>query len=140
MDPLAIIDAKKMPFAELLSIRVLTAAPERLTAQMIVRDDLCTLPAVLHGGAVMAFADSLGAYATMINLPEGATTTTIESKTNFLAPAPVGSTVTGECAALHRGRRTMVWQTRITNAEGRLLAIVTQTQMVLEPSAPPPRG
>ena len=102
---------------------------------MVVRDELCTLPEVLHGGAVMAFADSLGAYATMINLPEGATTTTIESKTNFLAPAQNGATVTGECAALHRGRRTMVWQTRITNAQGRLLAIVTQTQMVLEAPA-----
>jgi 1,4-dihydroxy-2-naphthoyl-CoA hydrolase len=135
MDPLAIIDANKMPFAELLGVRILTARPERLTAEMIVRDDFCTLPAVLHGGAVMAFADSLGAYATMINLREGATTTTIESKTNFLAPAPVGTTITGECAALHRGRRTMVWQTRITNAEGRLLAIVTQTQMVLEAPA-----
>ena len=83
----------------------------------------------------MAFADSLGAYATMLNLPEGANTTTIESKTNFLAPAPAGTTVTGECVPLHRGRRTMVWQTRITNPEGRLLAIVTQTQMVLEAPA-----
>jgi 1,4-dihydroxy-2-naphthoyl-CoA hydrolase len=132
MDPFAVIEEHKMPFAELLGVRILSAAPERLTAEMVVRDNLCTLPPVLHGGAVMAFADSLGAYATMLNLPEGATTTTIESKTNFLAPAPAGSTVTGECTALHRGRRTMVWQTRITNAEGRLLAIVTQTQMVLE--------
>ncbi len=135
MDPLAIIDEKKMPFAELLGIRILSAAPQRLTAEMVVRENLCTLPPVLHGGAVMAFADSLGAYATMLNLPEGASTTTIESKTNFLAPAPAGTTVTGECAPLHRGRRTMVWQTRITNAEGRLLAIVTQTQLVLEASA-----
>jgi 1,4-dihydroxy-2-naphthoyl-CoA hydrolase len=132
MDPFAVIEEHKMPFAELLGVRILSAAPERLTAEMVVRDNLCTLPPVLHGGAVMAFADSLGAYATMLNLPEGATTTTIESKTNFLAPAPAGSTVTGECTALHRGRRTMVWQTRITNAQGRLLAIVTQTQMVLE--------
>jgi 1,4-dihydroxy-2-naphthoyl-CoA hydrolase len=134
MDPFAVIQANKMPFAELLGVRVLSAAPERITAEMVVRDNLCTLPPVLHGGAVMAFADSLGAYATMLNLRDGASTTTIESKTNFLAPAPVGTTVTGECAALHRGRRTMVWQTRITNAQGRLLAIVTQTQMVLEAS------
>jgi len=135
MDPLAILDDKKMPFAELLGVRILSAAPERLTAEMVVRENLCTLPAVLHGGAVMAFADSLGAYATMLNLPEGASTTTIESKTNFFAPAPAGTTVTGECAPLHRGRRTMVWQTRITNAQGRLLALVTQTQMVLEAPA-----
>lgn len=135
MDPLSIIEEKKMPFAELLGIRVLSAAPERVSAEMAVRDNLCTVPAVLHGGALMAFADSLGAYATLLNLAPGASTTTIESKTNFLAPAPVGTTVTGECAALHRGRRTMVWQTRITNAQGRLLAIVTQTQMVLEAPA-----
>ena len=135
MDAFAVIEEKKMPFAELLGIRVLSAAPERLTAEMVVRDNLCTLPPVLHGGAVMAFADSLGAYATMLNLPEGANTTTIESKTNFLAPAPAGTTVTGECTPLHRGRRTMVWQTRVTNPEGRLLAIVTQTQMVLEAPA-----
>jgi 1,4-dihydroxy-2-naphthoyl-CoA hydrolase len=132
MDPLALIEEKKMPFAELLGIRILSATPDRLTAEMVVRENLCTQPPVLHGGAVMTFADSLGAYATMLNLPEGANTTTIESKTNFLAPAPVGTTVTGECSPLHRGRRTMVWQTRITNAQGRLLAIVTQTQMVLE--------
>jgi 1,4-dihydroxy-2-naphthoyl-CoA hydrolase len=135
MDPFAVIEEKKMPFAELLGVRILSAAPERLTAEMVVRENLCTLPPVLHGGAVMAFADSLGAYATMLNLAEGTNTTTIESKTNFLAPAPVGTTVTGECTALHRGRRTMVWQTRITNAQGRLLAIVTQTQMVLEAPA-----
>ena len=135
MDAFAVIEEKKMPFAESLGIRILSAAPERLTAEMVVRENLCTLPAVLHGGAVMAFADSLGAYATLLNLPAGASTTTIESKTNFLAPAPAGTTVTGECAPLHRGRRTMVWQTRITNGQGRLLAIVTQTQMVLEAPA-----
>jgi 1,4-dihydroxy-2-naphthoyl-CoA hydrolase len=135
MDPLKIIDEKRMPFADSLGIRILSAAPERLTAEMLVRENLCTVPAVLHGGAVMAFADSLGAYATMLNLPEGASTTTIESKTNFFSPAPAGTTVTGECAPLHRGRRTMVWQTRITDAQGRLLAIVTQTQMVLEAPA-----
>ena len=94
MDPLSLIEEKKMPFAELLGIRILSAAPERLTAEMVVREDFCTVPAVLHGGAAMAFADSLGAYATMLNLPEGASTTTIESKTNFLAPAPAGTTVT----------------------------------------------
>jgi uncharacterized protein (TIGR00369 family) len=135
MNPLALIEQNKMPFAELLGIRITGATSERLTAEMVVRENLCTLPPVMHGGAVMAFADSLGAYATMLNLPEGANTTTIESKTNFLASAPAGTTVTGECVALHRGRRTMVWQTRITNAQGRLLAVVIQTQMVLEAAA-----
>ena len=135
MDPLSVLEQKKMPFAELLGIRILSAAPERVTAEMVVRDNLCTVPAVLHGGALMALADSLGACATLLNLTAGASTTTIESKTNFLAAAPVGTTVTAECAAVHRGRRTMVWQTRISNAQGKLLALVTQTQMVLE--APP---
>ena len=121
----------KLPFAELLGIRIVDATRERVKAEMTVREELCTHPAVLHGGAVMAFADTLGAYATVLNLPEGAWTTTIESKTNFFAPAPVGTTVTGESTPLHRGKRTMVWQTRITSAEGRLLAMVTQTQMVL---------
>jgi len=98
-----------------------------------VREDLCTRPAVLHGGAIMAFADTLGGVGTMLNLPEGAGTTTIESKTNFIAAAPIGTRVRAEATPLHRGRRTMVWQTRISTAEGRLVALVTQTQLVLEP-------
>lgn len=131
MDPLARIRALKLPFAELLGIAVTAAAPDRVTAEMVVREDLCTVPAVLHGGALMAFADTLGALGTVLNLPDGAATTTIESKTNFIAPAPLGSTVVGEATPLHRGRRTMIWQTRITAPEGRLVALVTQTQMVL---------
>jgi 1,4-dihydroxy-2-naphthoyl-CoA hydrolase len=99
---------------------------------MDVRPEMCTNPPVLHGGAMMAFADTLGACATVLNLTAGTGTTTIESKTNFFAPAAVGSKVIGECVPLHRGKRTMVWQTRITSPEGRLLALVTQTQMVLE--------
>ena len=121
------------PFSKLLGIKFLSAAPERVTAEMSVREDLCTTPAILHGGALMAFADTLGAFATVINLRNGFGTTTIESKTNFFAPAPAGTKVMGECVALHRGKRTMAWQTRITNDEGRLIAVVTQTQMVLEP-------
>jgi 1,4-dihydroxy-2-naphthoyl-CoA hydrolase len=135
MDPLATLQAQELPFAKLLGIKLTAAAPERVTAEMLVRDELCTAPAVLHGGALMALADTSGACATVLNLPSGAGTTTIESKTNFLAPAPVGSLVIGECTPLHRGRRTMVWQTRITGQNGRLLGIVTQTQMVLETSA-----
>ena len=120
------------PFVRLLGVKFLSAELDRLTAELEVREELCTNPAIAHGGVLMAFADSLGATATIINLPDGKSTTTLESKTNFFAPAPVGSTVTGECTPLHRGRRTMVWQTRITNADGRLLTLVTQTQMVLD--------
>jgi 1,4-dihydroxy-2-naphthoyl-CoA hydrolase len=132
MDMLSIVQQYDVPFVRWLGIRFLTADLERVTAEMLVRDDLSNGAGVLHGGALMALADTLGACATSLNLPEGAGTTTIESKTNFLAPALTGTTVIGECLALHRGRRTMVWQTRITAAEGRLVAVVTQTQLVLE--------
>jgi uncharacterized protein (TIGR00369 family) len=124
------------PFSKLLGIRFLTATPERVTAEMVVREDLCTSSTTVHGGALMAFADTLGACATVINLREGFATTTIESKTNFFAPAAVGTKVTGESIALHRGKRTMAFQTRITNENGKLIAVVTQTQMVLEPRNP----
>jgi 1,4-dihydroxy-2-naphthoyl-CoA hydrolase len=125
------ITANPLPFAKLMGIEITSATPEKVTAQMVVREDLCTRPAVLHGGAAMAFADTLGAVATLLNLPEGAGTTTIESKTNFIAAAPAGSTVVAECTPIHRGKRTMVWQTRISTRENRLVAIVTQTQLVL---------
>ena len=131
MDALARIKQTRLPFAELLGIEVVSASPDKIVAEMTVRDDLCTRPAVLHGGAIMAFADTLGAAGTIVNLPEGAGTTTIESKTNFVTPAPVGTTVVGEATPVHRGRRTMIWQTRVLGPEGRLLALVTQTQLVL---------
>ena len=131
MDLLDRISRTKLPFAELLGIQFISAAPERIVAEMTVRNDLCTIPAVLHGGAIMAFADTLGAMGTIVNLPQGAGTTTIESKTNFVAPAPVGTRVIGETTPVHRGRRTMIWQTRISTAEGRLVALVIQTQLVL---------
>jgi 1,4-dihydroxy-2-naphthoyl-CoA hydrolase len=131
MDMLDRIKEQMLPFANLLGIEFVSAAADRIVARMVVREDLCTRPAVLHGGAVMAFADTLGATGTILNLPEGAGTTTIESKTNFIAAAPLGTRVTGEATPVHRGRRTMVWQTRITTAEGRLVALVTQTQLVL---------
>ena len=134
MDALQRLRETPLPFATLLGIRFTSAAAERVTAELTVRDDLCTLPAVLHGGAIMAFADTLGAAATILNLPAGAGTTTIESKTNFLAPAPVGTKVLGETTPVHRGRRTMVWQTRVMTEAGRAVALVTQTQMVLEPA------
>jgi 1,4-dihydroxy-2-naphthoyl-CoA hydrolase len=131
MDLLARVRAQMLPFAELLGIAFVAASVDKIVAEMTVREDLCTRPAVLHGGAIMAFADTLGAVGTLLNLPEGAGTTTIESKTNFVAPAPLGTRITGEATPVHRGRRTMIWQTRITTAEGRLVALVTQTQLVL---------
>src|ERR1700719_1728165 len=121
MDALARLNELKLPFAELIGIEFTETAAEKVVAEMMVREDLCTRPAVLHGGAIMAFADTLGAAGTVLNLPEGAGTTTIESKTNFIAAAPQGSRITGTATPLHRGRRTMVWQTRVTTAEGRLV-------------------
>jgi 1,4-dihydroxy-2-naphthoyl-CoA hydrolase len=131
LDLLDRVNDTKLPFAELLGIVFVSASPDRIVAEMTVREDLCTTPAVLHGGAIMAFADTLGAMGTIVNLPQGAGTTTVESKTNFVAPAPVGTRVIGETMPVHRGRRTMIWQTRISTSEGRLVALVTQTQLVL---------
>lgn len=131
MDALARINAEMLPFATLLGIEFTSAAPHRVTAEMLVRDDLCTRPAILHGGAVMAFADTLGATGTILNLPDGAGTATLESKTNFIAGAPAGTRIIGETTPIHRGRTTQVWQTRVTTEEGKLVAVVTQTQMVL---------
>ena len=132
MDLVDRLNESMLPFGKLLGMRFTSADKDRLVAEMVVRDEICTLPAILHGGAIMAFADTLGGTATFVNLPEGAAgTTTIESKTNFLGGAPVGATVIGECTPIHRGRRTQVWQTRITSEAGKLLALVTQTQMVL---------
>jgi 1,4-dihydroxy-2-naphthoyl-CoA hydrolase len=136
MDALERLQQSPLPFAALLGIRFTSAAPERVTAELMVREELCTRPAILHGGAIMAFADTLGAAATILNLRGNAGTTTIESKTNFLSPAPVGTKILGETTPVHRGRRTMVWQTRITTEAGRAVALVAQTQMVLEPPAP----
>ena len=115
MEMLARVTAEPLPFASLLGIEFVSATPDRVVARMTVRDDLCTRPAVLHGGAVMAFAYTLGAAGTILNLPEGGGTTTIESKTNFVAAAPLGTQVLGEATPVHRGRQTMVWQTRVTN-------------------------
>jgi uncharacterized protein (TIGR00369 family) len=123
--------ADPLPFARLLGLELVTVTPDRVEAVLPVREDLCTRPAVLHGGVVMALADTLGAIATMANVAGGATTTTIESKTNFFAAIPVGDTARAECTPLHRGRTTMVWQTRITRGDGRLAALVIQTQLVL---------
>ena len=136
MNTLASIQQRLAPlFPGLLGIELTEVGPERVVASMAVRPDLCTAGGILHGGAIMAFADTLGAVATFVNLPEGARTTTIESKTNFLGAAPAGSRVTGECTPFHRGRTTMVWQTMIRSEAGKLCAVVTQTQMVLP--APP---
>jgi uncharacterized protein (TIGR00369 family) len=116
----------------LLGVQLTEATPERVVATMRVRPDLCTAGGVLHGGAHMAFADTLGAVGTVMNLPPGKRTTTTDSSTKFIGSARLDTTVTGESVPLHRGRTTMVWQTTIRNADGKLCSVVTQTQLVLE--------
>ncbi len=118
-------------FPGLMGLKLVEVTPERVIATMEVRPDLCTAGSVLHGGALMAFADTLGAVGTFVNLPKGARTTTIDSSTKFIGAAPAGSTVTGECTAFHRGRTTMVWQTVIKSQAGKICGVVTQTQIVL---------
>jgi uncharacterized protein (TIGR00369 family) len=118
-------------YPEFIGIEFVEVEQERVRGRLRVRDELCTVPGVLHGGAIMSLADTLGAVGTFVNLPQGAGTTTIESKTNFFAAGRAGETIEGECTPLHRGKRTMVWQTRVTGEDGRLLAQVVQTQMVV---------
>lgn len=122
----------KTLFPDTLGIRFDELGPDKVTGSMLVRPELCTSGHTLHGGAFMAFADTLGAVATVMNLAEGQRTTTLESKTNFLAGAPSGTWVRGESTPVHKGRTTMVWQTRITREDGKLCALVTQTQMVID--------
>ena len=131
MDKTQFLNDHQLPFAKVLGLKFVAASETGVKAEMVVKPELCTWPEILHGGAVMAFADTLGAAATVLNLKEGQGTTTIESKTNFVGPAPIGATIVGETTPVHRGRRTQVWTTRITTSEDKLVAVVTQTQMVL---------
>ncbi|MEE4118865.1 MAG: PaaI family thioesterase [Paracoccaceae bacterium] len=121
------------PFARLMGLRLVSATPDRLVAEIEVVADLTNRNGTLHGGAVMAIADNLGGTATVLNIADDDRTVTLESKTNFIRTVPVGDTVRAVTEPLHKGRTTMVWQTRITRGDGTLAAIVTQTQLVLHP-------
>jgi uncharacterized protein (TIGR00369 family) len=120
------------PFSRLLGSKIIEVTRDRVVAEVLVRGELTNGSGRLHGGALMAIADNLGGTATVLNMPKGAGTTTIESKTNFFAAIPAGDTLRAECTPLHRGRTTMVWQTRITRSDGRLAALVTQTQLIMQ--------
>jgi len=120
------------PFAEFLGVNGTLEKKKRVTAELVAREDLNNRFGIMHGGALMALADNLGGTATTDNLKPGQSTTTIESKTNFFAAVPIGDVAKAECTPLHRGRTTMVWQTRITRGDGKLCALVIQTQLVLE--------
>ena len=120
------------PFADFMGMKVTHVSPERVTAEMLVTEQLSNRNGVLHGGALMALADNLGGTAAVANLQPGQITTTIESKTNFFSGIAVGDTAHAECTPLHRGRSTTVWQTRVTRGDGKLAALVTQTQLVMQ--------
>ena len=119
------------PFTQLLGLKVLHHSPERTEAELFVREELLNRNNVLHGGAVMALCDALGGMTASVSVPEGGRTATIESKTNFLANIPKGDTARAVCMPLHRGRTTMVLETRVSRGDGKLAAIVTQTQLML---------
>ena len=131
MDVADQLNADPLPLARLLGVEIVEATPRRVVARLTVRPELCTAGGILHGGAFMALADTAGAIGASLNLAEGANTTTIESKTNFLGSARLDVVVTAEATPVHVGRRSSVWQTRVTNPDGKLLALVTQTQLVI---------
>ena len=122
---------ESQPFPRLMGLEVTEATKDAVRGRIHVKPDLCTAANIMHGGAIMAFADTLGALGAFLNLHQGALTTTIESKTNFVSAAREGTTIFAESTPIHVGRRSSVWQTRITREDGKLVAIVTQTQMVL---------
>ena len=124
--------AHSMPFARLVGVEITSATAEAIEGYLDVRDELCTTGGIIHGGAVMAFADAMGAVGAFVSLPEGAKgTTTIESKTNFLGAAKIGERVTTVAKPLSIGRRISVWQITMTRTDGKPVAVVTQTQLVL---------
>ncbi len=126
------INANPLPFAQLLGIEFISADADSLAARMLIRPDLCTIGGIAHGGAIMSFADTLGAAAAFISLPaEAKGTTTVESKTNFVGPAPAGSTVIGRTTLIHRGKKTQIWQTLVATEDEKLVALIVQTQMNL---------
>jgi len=118
------------PFAKLMGVKMILATKDRLEAELLVTPDHCTVPATLHGGAIMAFADNLGGCGAFLNMPEGCTTSTIESKTNFLRPVPVGQTAKAVTTPINLGRTLQVWKTEIFRDDGKLAALVTQTQII----------
>jgi len=135
MSPALVQQVIAKQFPGLLGIELVETTTERVVGRLRARSEICTVGGMMHGGAVMGFADTLGAVGTFLNMPPGATTTTIESSTKFMAAAPEGQVLTGESVPLHKGRTTMVWQTSIRREDGRLCALVLQTQLVMEPKA-----
>jgi uncharacterized protein (TIGR00369 family) len=118
------------PFAALIGLEIIDVMPERAVARMKIRPEFCNRNGVAAGGVLMALANTLGTVATMANLRIGTNTITTESATNFIASLPVGDMAHAECNLVHDGEEMMVWQTKIMRGDGRLAAIVTQTQVI----------
>jgi len=120
-----------MPFAVMLGMELVEVGPEQVRGSLEWSPERCTTGGLMHGGALMALADTCGAVCAFLNLPEGAHgTATIESKTNFIAGCKSGL-IQAVATPIHKGRRTQVWETRITDEAGKLLSVTTQTQMIL---------
>ncbi len=127
----ATFNESNAPFARMIGVKMTSVTKERLEAELLVTPDHCTIPATMHGGAMMAFADNMGGCGAFLNMPEGMMTTTVESKTNFLRPVPVGQKAFAVTEPVHIGRSLQVWKTEIRREDGKVAAIVTQTQMIL---------
>lgn len=127
----AAFNANNAPFARMIGVKMTLVTKERLEAELLVTPDHCTIPATMHGGAMMAFADNMGGCGAFLNMPEGMMTTTVESKTNFLRPVPIGQKALAVTTPVHLGKSLQVWKTEISREDGKLAAIVTQTQMIL---------
>lgn len=125
-------------FATYIGIEITKYSPELVEAKLFAREELSNRGGFLHGGAIMTLADTLGGVGTTANLPKGYRTLTTESKTNFLAAIPVGETARAECTPVHRGKTLMVWQTKIFREDGKLAALITQSQLVIAPAGKTP--
>lgn len=123
------------PFAKLMGVEMTLVTKERIEGRVEVTKDHCTIPDVMHGGAIMAFADNMGGVGAFLNMPPGARTTTVESKTNFLRPIPIGQTARAVTTPVNLGRQLQVWKSEIFRDDGKLAAVVTQTQIILPPGA-----
>ena len=120
------------PFSKLLGMKLIAANENQVIAELNVKEELSNRNGVMHGGAIMGFADNLGGTATFINLEKGISTTTIESKTNFFRPVRIGEKIVGQCDFLKKGKKVVVVQTTIFREDKKIAAIVTQTQLLLK--------
>lgn len=127
----AAFNSSNAPFAKMIGVTLTLVTKDRLEGELLVTENHCTIPATMHGGAMMAFADNMGGCGAFLNMPEGMMTTTVESKTNFLRPVPVGEKALAVTEPVHIGRTLQVWKTEIRREDGKVAAIVTQTQMIM---------